>query len=352
MIKRFQMFMGPAALRIVFIWIAATGLLSLILNVIGDDFAWVRPVQTLLALAALIGGVVIVFTRLDALERRRWFAIVAPALGAVVLAFTVLPQFQLVLLGAAAGWLVAGSLLFRTRTPTAYRQAIRHLRRNQLDEAVRVMDDTIRSEPKEAAHYQFRAELLRVWGKLDRSRRDYQRVVELLPQSPVGYNGLAEVQLQAGDYADAQIAARRAAELAPGEWVALYNLGMIQDRLGQSEAVIDSLTGAAAHKVPDARHRVLIDLYLTRAYARLGRHDEAAAQFDVLRKRQAGLDEWQKLLTSDQADTLKAALGDDIAAAAGLLDGTITLEMLAAAPIPAFNQPPSDEKSPRGKKKR
>ena len=116
-----------------------------------------------------------------------------------------------------------------------YQQAVKHLRKSEYAEAVKSMDSLIKQEPRDPNHYRFRAELLRLWGKLDRAKKDYQRMTELDPKSAVGYNGLAEVYLQAGDYDDALEAGQRAAELAPDEWVALYNLGMIEDRLGRSQ---------------------------------------------------------------------------------------------------------------------
>jgi tetratricopeptide (TPR) repeat protein len=247
----------------------------------------------------------------------------------LVLAVTVLPQYSGILLGAAAGWIVAGVFIFRGRMPLHYQKAIRHLRKNEYADAVAIMDEAIAAEPEQANHYRFRAEILRLWGKLDRARRDYLRMTELDPQSAVAFNGLAEVQLQAGKYADALGAGQRAAELAPDEWVALYNLGMIEDRLSESAQVIEHLQKALDLKVPDARHRLLIHLYLARAHARLG--DGAAAQAEVieLRKHSAGLREWEKILASDQAETLRAVIGDDVQAAEALMTGSLDVTALA-----------------------
>lgn len=324
---RFTLFLGPARLRALFYLIAATGLLSLVLNAFEGE--WVTPVQTLLLLVALVGAAVIIGGRMDGDERGRWIGILIPAFGALVLAVTVLPNLALPLVGAAAGWVVAGGFIFRSRAPMEYQQAVKHLRKNEYAEAVKSMDILIKQQPRVADHYRFRAELLRVWGKLGKAKKDYIRMTELAPKSAVAYNGLAEVCLQAGDYEAAREAALRAAELAPDEWVALYNLGMIEDRLGEAAQTVDHLQKALALKVPDARHRLLIYLYLARAYARLG--DAAAAQDAAIqvRKQMNGLEEWQKLLESDQAETLRAALGDDVAAAGELARGRLDVMMLA-----------------------
>ncbi len=324
---RFSLFLGPARLRTLFFLIAATGFASLVFNAIEGD--WVVPAQMIMLAAALVGAAVIIGGRMEPEERGRWIGILIPAVGAVILAITVLPNLALPLIGAAVGWIVAGGFIFRARAPMEYQQAVKYLRKNEYAEAVKSMDIVIKQEPRNPDHYRFRAEVLRVWGKLDRARKDYQRMTELAPKSAVAFNGLAEVCLQAGDYDAARAAGLRAAQLAPDEWVALYNLGMIEDRLGMATEAVEHLQKALALKVPDARHRLLIYLYLARAYARLG--DAAAAQDAAIqvRKHRNGLEEWEKLLESDQAETLRDALGDDVGAAAELARGRLDVMALA-----------------------
>lgn len=324
---RFARFLGPARLRALFYLIAATGLVSLVLNAFEGD--WVTPTQTILLLLALVGAAVIIVGKMDSDERSRWIGILAPSFGALLLAITVLPNLALPLIGAAAGWVVAGGFIFRSRAPMEYQQAVKHFRKSEFAEAVKAMDILIKQEPRTPEHYRFRAELLRVWGKLDKAKKDYIRMTELAPKSAVAFNGLAEVYLQAGDYDAAREAGLRAAELAPDEWVAFYNLGMIEDRLGESAQAVEHLQKALTLGVPDARHRLLIYLYLARAYARLG--DTAAAQDAVIqvRKHKNGLEEWQKILESEQAETLRAALGEDVAAAAELAGGRLDVTALA-----------------------
>ncbi|HYO88848.1 MAG TPA: tetratricopeptide repeat protein, partial [Candidatus Limnocylindrales bacterium] len=199
------------------------------------------------------------------------------------------------------------------------------LRKGNLEGAVDAMDDVVRGEPDNPSHYRFRAELLRLWGKLDRARRDYLKMAELNPESAEAYNGLAEVNLQAGDYPRAHEAALKAVELVRGNWVALYNLGMIEDRLHDSEAATDHLTKALLLKVPEVRHRLLIHLYLTRAAVRMGDMPAAKAALAELRRQRGGLEEWQKILEHEQAATLRAVLGDDVDTAAALLGGKLAL---------------------------
>jgi tetratricopeptide (TPR) repeat protein len=327
--ERFSLFLGPARLRALFLVIAITGVLSLILNAFSGT--WVTPVQSLLLLAAIIGAAVIIGGKLDAEERGHWLGILLPSIGALVLAVTVLPQFALPLFGAALGWVVAGTFFFRSRGPMEYQAAVKSLRKSDYAEAVKSMDSLIKQQPRDPNHYRFRAELLRLWGKLDRAKKDYQKMAELDPKSAVAYNGLAEVYLQAGEFDDALEAGLRAAKLAPNEWVALYNLGMIEDRLERSSEAVDHLRKALVLKVPDARHRLLIYLYLARASARLGDTAGAEEAVSQIRKLKNGLEEWQKILENEQAETLRVVLGADVEAAAELAAGRMDVMALAHA---------------------
>ena len=319
MIRRSLEFLGPQRAQWLFFLFAFTGLISLFLN--ASDAEWARPVQTLLAFGFLLAAAIIILTRLEREDRTRWLAILTPAAGAVLLGGLFFPQYGWAFFGAALGWIIAGLFIFRTRSRVEYRQAVRLLRKSEYAEAVKVMDAVIKDDPNDLQHYRFRAEILRLWGKLDRARRDYQQMVTLDPESAVGYNGLAEVNLQAGNYAAALEAGNKALALAPNEWVAAYNLGMIEDRLGHSQAVIDNLDRALALKVPERRHRLLISLYVARAYARLGDTQKAQAAVEQMRRERASVPEWQTLLESEQAATLRAVLGADVQAADDLLEG-------------------------------
>ncbi len=329
MIERITLFLGEVRLRAIFLLLALTGLVSLVLNAI--EAGWVVGVQSLLVIFFLVGTGGIVLSALDSFERGRWLGILAPALGAILLALTLLPNLAPLLIGAALGWVIAAAFVFKPRAPMAYQQAVKHMRKAEYAEAVKVMDGMIKDEPERANHYRFRAELMRLWGKLDRARRDYHKMTELEPDSAVGYNGLAEVNLQAGQYDAAHEAALKAYALAPDEWVAAYNLGMIEDRLQDSEAVLIHLHEALTLKVPDARHRLLIQLYILRAHSRLGEHEAAERALEALKKEVRGLREWQKLLAADQAEALRAVLAQDVRSAEALISGEITPQVLVQA---------------------
>ncbi len=331
MLKRVQVFLGPTMSRVFVAWFAITGLASLVLNVVVDQYDWVRPVQSLIVVVFLVGVVVITMTRLAPEERRRWLAILVPALIALFFGLLIAPQWSGLFLGLAVGWVIAGTLISRGRGPIEYRTAIKHLRKNQYADAVRVMDGLIRSDPDQPNHYRFRAEIYRLWGKLKQAAKDYQKMTQLAPDSAQAFNGLAEVHLQAGEYQAAWQAAERANQLAPDDWVTYYNLGMIEDRLRDSKRVVEHLNHALELKVKDARHRVLIHLYLARAYGRLGNPGQASAQVQALKKLQKGLDEWETILKSDQAVTLRDVIGDDVQMAQELVNGELSAEDLSRA---------------------
>lgn len=325
MLDQFHLFLGPARTRALVILLGLTGLISLILNALEPREDWMTTAQTMLLLIFLVGTVIIIGGRMDRQTRLRWLAILAPAVGAILLGVLFVPHLLLPLSGAAVGWIIAGGFVFRPRVPNTFQAAVRHLRKGEYEDAVESMNAVIKDDPDNENYYRFRAEVFRLWGKLDRARKDYEKMVALTPDSAVGYNGLAEVQLQSGRYAEAREAGLRALELAPEEWVAAYNLGMIEDRLEMASEAVTHLQQALQHRVPDARHRLLIQLYLARAYSRLGDETSVEKHVAQMRKEKNGLEEWQNLLTHEQAVSLRAVLADDIQLATDLVEGKVKL---------------------------
>ena len=324
MIRRFQLFLGPQRFRWFVVLLGTTGLLSLILNAFSSEDNTLLVFQTLLLIIFLIGAAYLIGGRMQRVDRWRWLAIVAPAVGMILLGILVVPQFAGLLLGGSIGWLVAGWFLFvRFRPPQKYRDAVKAMRKNDYETAVSAMTDLIKEEPSVANHYRFRAELLRLWGKSGRAKRDYRKMIELEPESPVAYNGLAEVYLQTQEYPEALEVALKASELAPDDWVAHYNVGMIQDRLYDSAGVHTSLERALDLGVSDSRHRLLIQLYLLRATLRDNKNTDVDERLAALKAESSGLEEWQLILESDQATVLQDVLGTDIDQAEKLLDGTL-----------------------------
>lgn len=330
LINRFRSFLGEKRFWMLVGLLVSTGLASFVLQFVPTVNAVIS--QNVLALIFLAGSVLIIGSRADHEQRSKWVAIIAPGLGLVVLGVMFFPQAQMAFLGAAFGWVLVGLFIFgRGSAPLQYRTAIKALRRQEYQEAVDAMDELIRIEPHVPNHYRFRAELLRLWGKLGRARRDYQEMLERSTDDgnrAVAYNGLAEVELQSGNFEEAAQAAVQAYALAPTEWVAAYNLGMIEDRRRNSQAVIESLQAALAAKVPDVRHRLLIHFYLVRAYSRLGETERAQAALKQIEQYRKGLEEWQSILADEQAKVLREVLAPDIRCIEQLLSGEMRVQDL------------------------
>ena len=322
MIKRLQIFLGPQRFRALIALLAVTGLASLALNALAGELLWVTALQTLLLLVFIVGSAFLVLGRLPAEERGRWIAIISPAVLAIFIGGVVAPQWTGLFVGAGFGWVVAGSFIARrVGGPINYKTAVKAMRKRDYPAAIAAMTAQITDEPRKPEHYRFRAELHRLAGDLSAARRDYRRMTEMDGRSAVAYNGLAEVELQARRYEQARQAARKARELAPDEWVAAYNLGMIEERLANSGAVIEHLNSALGAGMPDSRHRLLVQLYLWRAHMRLRDRRSAAAALVALQREKDGLEEWQLIMSAEEAAALREVLSQDVDQARRLIAG-------------------------------
>ena len=264
-------------------------------------------------------------------------AIILAVCGALV------PAWTLFFVGAALGWLVVAQFVFRGTTQMQYRASIGHLRKGEYSEAAAIMDAVVQAEPNDPAHRQFRALLYRLMGRLDDAESDYKAVIELEPNGVGARIGLAEVYIQGEDYEQARAAALAAQECDPHGWKVQYTLGMLADRTGEAAAVVNSLERAVAAGIPDSRDRLLVRLWLARAYVRSGQSDQAQQQVVELRKEADSLDEWRLILDSDQGRALRPLLETDINLATQLARGTAALEVLED--LPGHVAGPLDDRS-------
>jgi tetratricopeptide (TPR) repeat protein len=247
-------------------------------------------------------------------------------LGLLLILALLLPGQAVLFAGAAAGWVLVALFVFRSRERMDYQRAVRHMRRGEYRQAIRVMDKLIDSEVDSLDHRLFRANLHLLDKDLSRVEADYQWVVEHHPAAHDGYIGLAEIAMQRGDYPQARKHAMAALERDSGGWVAAYNLGLIEDRLGASEAAIDHLQTALTSGLPD-RYQPLARLWLARSYHRLGRDAAAAKQIALLRQEKKGLREWQAILDSDQGAVLRHLFEEDVRLAQQLIESNAPLEV-------------------------
>ncbi len=320
MIKRLQIFFGPRRFRAFVALLATTGFASLALDALDQGTQIATALQSLLMLIFLLGASVLILGRLPAEERLRWLAIIVPSVLGIVIGSLILPHLTGLFVGAGLGWIVACIFIFGdVRGPQNYRAAVKAMRKGDYPSAIASMTAEIRDNPRGGEHYRFRAELHRLAGDLKSARADYRRMTELDEKSAVAFNGLAEVELQAGQLQNARPAALQALKLAPKEWVAAYNLGMIEERLGLDESALGHLSDALDMEIPDSRHRLLVHLYLWRIHHRRADSELAREALTALKREKAGLEEWQVIMSADEAHALRDVLSGDIEEAGRLI---------------------------------
>lgn len=298
----------------------ATGLASLILNLVAGDQDWSLAGQTILVVLFLGIATWTVGSRLQGPNRLRLFFTILPALGLVLLALILPASIFPLMLGLAFGWLLASQFLLRHRMSPEYKEAIKQLRNQDYKKAAKAITELINKEPNDVNHYRFRAEMYRLAGQMNKAIKDYEKACEVAPDDPTGYNGLAEVYLQQGDYETAREYGLDAFEREPDFWVAPYNLGMIEDRLDNSQAVIEHLNIVLNRGLPDSRHRLLTYFWLARAYYRLGDSAQSEKMLDKMMHEKAGLKEWTIILEDEQASTLRGVLADDVELARAVIE--------------------------------
>lgn len=327
MVRQFIAWLGPSRRRLLVVSLIVTGIASLLLAAFAGDESWSLTLQTLLALVFLAIATLTIGSRMERAGRQRLFLTVGPALGLAALSGFV-PDYSTLVLGMAFGWLLVAQFLIRENMQPEYKTAVKHLRKQEYREAIEAISDLIKREPKEPNHLRFRAELHRLSGHLGAAIKDYDKVRRLAPDSPEGYNGLAEVYLQKGEFEQARQYALEAFEREPDYWAAPYNLGMIEDRLGDSEAVVEHLTIVLEKGLPDSRHRLLTQLWLARAHFRLGNMRAAEQAIEQMRRERKGLKEWQTILQDAQSATLREVLGADVQLAERTFDDNVTADDL------------------------
>jgi tetratricopeptide (TPR) repeat protein len=333
-VRRFIRWLGPARSWAIFGLLAGTGFISILMNVVLADpnttasaAANVRLFQSGLVAVFIVGTMLIILGRMPNEERRQALIYIAPGVFALALGL-VFWQFFGFFLAIGLGWIVIVPIATRSRIRREYSTAVKHLRKSEYKEAIDVMTTLIEAEPEVADHYRFRAELYRLWNKLKKARNDYQRVMTLTPESGIGYNGMAEVLLQDGEYEAALPYAQKALELEPLNWIASYNLGMIEDRLQQWQSALIHLQQALDAGIPDSRHRLLAHLWAARANHALGDDEAAHAAIAKLRREKAGLNEWKTIFESEQAAVLRQVLSTDVQLAERMIDSD-SLDSLA-----------------------
>ena len=155
-LRRFQLFLGPSRFRVFIALLGITGLLSLILNVAADENEVIPLIQLFLVLVFVVGATYLIGSRLSSDERKRWLAIIMPSVITIVLGGILRPDILGLFVGLGIGWIVAGIFVFSgMREPSQYKQAIKHMRKQEYSQAIDVMNQLIKDEPDDIRHYRF-----------------------------------------------------------------------------------------------------------------------------------------------------------------------------------------------------
>lgn len=118
-------------------------------------------------------------------------------------------------------------------------------------------------------------------GRFAEALLSYERAARLTPDDPEPWNNLGATLVKLGRLEEGRDAYTRAVELNPRA-TSLYNLGIVQARLGREDLALATLLRAAAADPLDPR--IQSDLGI--ALARAGRRDEAIARWrEALRLR-------------------------------------------------------------------
>jgi tetratricopeptide (TPR) repeat protein len=328
MVKQFRAWLGPQRMRLLIVALVLTGFISLILAAFAPDENWSLAAQTFLVLIFLGITLVTVGSRMQPESRRKLFFTVGPALGLVALSIIAPSNLATIIAGMGFGWLLAAQFFFRNRMEMEYRVAIKHMRKQEYKEAVEVIGDLIKKDPKNPQHLEFRARLHRLSGHMGAAIKDYEKVIRLAADEPSGYNGLAEVFLQQGKFEEARQQGMKAYELAPDYWVTSYNLGMVEDRMGRSQDVINHLDEVLERGLPDSRHRLLTHLWLARAHDRMGDKSAAQSAINDLKREKKGLQEWRLIFADEQSKTLRGVLEHDVQLAERAFEDGATVDDL------------------------
>ena len=149
---------------------------------------------------------------------------------------------------------------------------------NRQKEALGVYDKALRQQPSVVPLRYNRARLLEDMGDPVRARRDYERVVELLPNHPSALARLGAIAVANNESAAARAYAGRALKLNPRETAALIVLAQADLLEKKYDAVITRMTPLASGD-PSAVNRSLAQGLIADALDAQGRKKDAFAAY-------------------------------------------------------------------------
>lgn len=147
-------------------------------------------------------------------------------------------------------------------------------------DAAKLAGDWLRAQPRDLFIRNYLAEAAIATGRLADAEKLYREMDAIRPDDPNVINNLAWIAGQRGD-PGAMALAERAVALAPQNPAILDTLGELQMAQGQPEKGLESLRKA----VDIAPDRPVLRANLARAYAQVGRKEDARKEFDAALER-------------------------------------------------------------------
>lgn len=159
----------------------------------------------------------------------------------------------------------------------------------QLKEAVALFDQAIACEQTTVSAWYGRALALEAEGRLDEAQLSYTRVTELAPTLASGFAGLAILQVQRGDIAQARKNARQAQALGPNEYGTIMACARCEIADGKHQIAVKYLRALLEPSALSAENDVLARQLLGDSLDKLGLIDEAFNSYALANERFAHL---------------------------------------------------------------
>jgi tetratricopeptide (TPR) repeat protein len=126
------------------------------------------------------------------------------------------------------------------------RQALFHLRRGELDQAIKEYTTAIKHKPKEPSAYNNLGQAYLGKAEYDKAVAAFKKALEIKPDAVEAYVNLATAYLKQDLPIQAIEACQAAIQIAPNLALAHYNLACAYALMGENEKAIDSLKRAIA----------------------------------------------------------------------------------------------------------
>jgi tetratricopeptide (TPR) repeat protein len=133
----------------------------------------------------------------------------------------------------------------------------------RFEDAIKALTTALELDPSNAMSRLLLASVLMRRNRLDEASVEFNRVIGANPRSAPAYDGLAQVQLSLGHYAEAELQAEKALAIDPGLQTSQYNRAMALIRDGREEgdqALAEFHKNADALQAAELRRNAIADL--------------------------------------------------------------------------------------------